>query len=156
MASLVLLKAMTEVDGHRVAVAGHSFGGQITLLEAARDPEVRAVVTFGAAAHSWGGSEEIRANMLDTFARMSAPILVLYAANDYSVARGRAMDAELARLSKPHLLKIYPPVGESAKDGHNFLYTNVGLWETDVFRFLDEHVKRWPAQWLVHWIATDT
>ena len=52
------------------------------------------------------------------------------------------MDAELVRLSKPHLLKIYPTVGESATDGHNFLYTNVGIWESDVFRFLDEHVKR--------------
>jgi len=142
MASLVFLKAMTQVDRHRVAVAGHSFGGQITLLEAAHDPEVRAVVTFGAAAHSWGGSDEIRANMLDTIARISAPILILHAANDYSVAPGRAMDTELARLSKPHLLKIYPSVGESAKDGHNFLYTNVGLWEPDVFRFLDAHVKQ--------------
>ena len=52
MASLSYLKRLAEVDSHRVAVAGHSFGGQITLLEAARDPAVRAVVTFGAAAHS--------------------------------------------------------------------------------------------------------
>ena len=142
LASLSYLKRLAEVDPHRVAVAGHSFGGQITLLEAARDPAVRAVVTFGAAAHSWGGSEEIRANMLDAISRIGAPILILHAANDYSVAPGRAMDAELVRLSKPHLLRIYPTVGESATDGHNFLYTNVGIWESDVFRFLDEHVKR--------------
>jgi len=80
--------------------------------------------------------------MLDAISRIGAPILILHAANDYSVAPGRAMDAELARLSKPHLLKIYPTVGESATDGHNFLYTNVAIWESDVFRFLDEHVKR--------------
>jgi carboxymethylenebutenolidase len=142
MASLSYLKGLADVDPRRVAVAGHSFGGQITLLEAARDPAVRAVVTFGAAAHSWGESEETRANMLDAISRIGAPILILHAANDYSVAPGRAMDAELAGLSKPHLLKIYPTVGESATDGHNFLYTNVAIWESDVFRFLDEHVKR--------------
>jgi hypothetical protein len=27
-------------------------------------------------------------------------------------------------------------------EGHNFLYTNVPLWENDVFAFLDEHTKR--------------
>ena len=66
----------------------------------------------------------------------------MHAANDYSVAPGEAMSDELAGLSKPHVLKIYPPVGKSSKDGHNFLYTHVVLWEDDVFRFLDENVKR--------------
>ncbi|MFI4889355.1 MAG: alpha/beta hydrolase family protein [Steroidobacterales bacterium] len=146
MASLFYLKSLPEVDSHRVAVAGHSFGGQITLLEAEQDPAVRAVVIFGAAAHSWSGSEEIRASMLAAAAKIRVPILILHAANDYSVAPGQALDGELARLGKPHLLKIYPPVGESANAGHNFLYTNISLWEDDVFRFLDDAPATTPVR----------
>jgi hypothetical protein len=33
-----------------------------------------------------------------------------------------------------------PPIGETANDGHNFLYTDVAQWEQDVFAFLDENV----------------
>ena len=48
----------------------------------------------------------------------------------------------LARLGKPHVLKIYPPVGKTADDGHNFVYTAVAEWEADVFGFLDQYVRR--------------
>jgi hypothetical protein len=54
---------------------------------------------------------------------------------------GKSLAAEFARLSKPYALKIYPPVGQSASDGHNFLYTDVALWEDDVFKFLDQNVR---------------
>jgi len=49
---------------------------------------------------------------------------------------------ELERLQKPHLLKIYPSVGKTSEDGHNFLYLAMPQWENDVFGFLDEHVRR--------------
>ncbi|HEY0802311.1 MAG TPA: dienelactone hydrolase family protein [Steroidobacteraceae bacterium] len=142
VAGLLFLKRLRQVDAHRIAVAGHSFGGQLTLLEAERDPSVRAAVTFGAAAGSWDRSEEIRSRMLAAVDNMSAPVLLLHAENDYSVAPGKAMASELARLSKPYALKIYPRVGESSSDGHNFLYTDVPVWENDVFKFLDEHTRR--------------
>jgi hypothetical protein len=32
-------------------------------------------------------------------------------------------------------------IGESANDGHNFLYTDVAQWEQDVFAFLDGNVR---------------
>ena len=142
LASLFYLRNLGMVEPHRIAVVGHSFGGQIALLEAEHDHTVCAVVTFGAGANSWQGSDEIRARMLSAVAKIGVPILLMHAANDYSVAPGEAMSDELAGLSKPHVLKIYPPVGKSSKDGHNFLYTHVVLWEDDVFRFLDENVKR--------------
>ncbi len=141
LAGLQYLKSLRMVDANRVAVAGHSFGGQITLLEAERDPTVRAVITFGAAANSWNKSAEIRSSMLSTIGAVAAPVLIMHAANDYSTAPGLALAEERARLSKPCVLKIYPPVGRSASAGHNFIYSDVGLWEDDVFRFLDEHLK---------------
>ena len=70
-----------------------------------------------------------------------APIMLIQAANDYSTAPSYALTDELERLHKPHLLKIYPPVGKTREDGHNFVYFAISQWEEDAFKFLDEHVK---------------
>jgi carboxymethylenebutenolidase len=140
-AGLSFLKNLPEVDAHRVAVVGHSFGSQLTLLEAEREPGIRAAVTFGAAAGSWDGSAELRARLLAAVGKITVPVLLIHTANDYSVTPGKSMADEFARLSKPHELKMYPPVGQTTSDGHNFLYTDVVLWEEDVFKFLDQNVK---------------
>jgi dipeptidyl aminopeptidase/acylaminoacyl peptidase len=105
-AGLSFLKNLPEVDAHRVAVAGHSFGGQLTLLEAERDPGVRAAVTFGAAAASWDGSAELRARLMAAVGKIAVPVLLIHPANDYSVTPGESMADEFARLSKPHELKM--------------------------------------------------
>jgi len=59
------------------------------------------------------------------------------AKNDYSLAPGGAMAAEMAKLGKRHQLKIYPPVGANERDGHNLVLLSVPIWEQDVFAFLD-------------------
>jgi carboxymethylenebutenolidase len=140
-AGLSFLKNLPEVDARRVAVAGHSFGGQLALLEAELDPAIRAAVTFGAAAASWDGSAELRLRLLAAVGKITVPVLLIHTTNDYSVAPGKALAAEFARLSKPYVLKMYPSVGQAASDGHNFLYTDVALWEDDVFGFLDQNVR---------------
>ncbi len=142
LAALSFLKAAPGVDPQRIAVAGHSFGGQLTLLAAERDTTVRAAVTFGAAAASWERSPELRERLLTAVGKATAPIMLIHAANDYNTAAGRALAAELERLHKPHLLKIYPPVGQTSDEGHNVLYLAMPQWEPDVFKFLDDYVKR--------------
>jgi carboxymethylenebutenolidase len=142
MAALSFLKTATAIDSKRIAIAGHSFGGQLALLAAERDNTVRAAVTFAAAANSWEHSYELRDRLLAAADKVMAPIMLIQAANDYSTAPGYALADELERLHKPHLLKIYQPVGQTSEDGHNFLYLAIPQWEDDVFRFLDECVKR--------------
>jgi carboxymethylenebutenolidase len=141
-AALSYLKTVPGVDAKRIAVAGHSFGGQLTLLTAESDTSVRAEVTFGAAANSWERSPELRERLLAAVRKTNAPIMLIHAENDYSTAAGKALGAELDRLHRPHLLKIYPPVGQTSDDGHNYLYLAILEWEPDVFKFLDEYVKR--------------
>jgi len=136
-AGLSFLKNLPGVDSRRIAVAGHSFGGQLTLLAAERDSTLRAAVTFSAAAGSWESSSEVRERMLAAMRKTTVPVMLLHAGNGYST-----MADELARFGKPHVLKIYPPVGRTADDGHNFVYTDVAQWESDVFAFLDEYVRR--------------
>ena len=142
MAGLSFLKAAPAIDAKRVAIAGHSFGGQLTLLAAERDNTLRAAVAFAAAANSWERSSELRQRLLTAVNKATAPIMLIHAANDYSTAPGYALAGEMERLHKPHLLKIYPPVGRTSEDGHNFLYLASPRWEHDVFEFLDEHVKK--------------
>jgi dienelactone hydrolase len=60
LAGLSLLKTASAIDAKRIAIVGHSFGGQVTLLAAEQDNTVRAVVTFAAAAGSWERSPELR------------------------------------------------------------------------------------------------
>lgn len=142
MAALSVLKRAPGVDPQRIAIAGHSFGGQLTLLAAERDKTLRAAVTFAAAANSWDRSPELRHRLLAAMRNTTVPIMLTHAANDYSTSAGPALGAELERLHKPHVLKIYPPVGQTPEDGHNLLYEAIPLWEEDVFHFLDAHVKR--------------
>lgn len=142
MAALSFLKNVPGIDSQRIAVAGHSFGGQLTLLAAERDSTVRAAVTFAAAAGSWERSPELRERLLTAVRKTAAPIMLIHAENDFSTAAGRALADEFERLHKPHVLKIYPPVGQTPEDGHNVLYKAIPQWEDDVFKFLDEHVRR--------------
>ena len=141
-AALSFLKTVPEVDAKRIAIAGHSFGGQLTLLAAERDNTVRAVVAFAAAANSWEHSPELRDRLLVAADKAKGSIMLIQAANDYSIVPSQALAGELERLHKPHLLKIYSPVGKTSDDGHNFLYLAIPQWEPDVFGFLDEYVKR--------------
>jgi len=142
LASLTLLKTVPGIDPRRIVVAGHSFGGQLTLLAAERDESIKAAVTFGAAADSWDRSAELRERLLTAVRNTHAPIMLIHAENDFSTVPGREMGAELKRLHKPHVLKIYPPVGHTADDGHNALYEAIPMWEDDVFKFLDDHDRR--------------
>ena len=141
-AGLLFLKHLAAVDPGRVAVAGHSFGGQLALLAAERDSSIRAAVTFAAAAALWQSSADLRERLLTAARNIRVPVFLHYAANDYSTAPGRVIAAEMARLNKPHQLKISQAVGETSAAGHAALYADIVAWEHDVFKFLDEHVRR--------------
>jgi carboxymethylenebutenolidase len=142
LAGLAFLRGLHDVDTRRIAVAGHSFGGSLTLLLAQRDTTVRAAVVFSAAGYSWQKSPQLRARLLTAVRHMKASAFFIHAANDYSVESGEALAAEMARLGKPSRVKIYPAVGKTADDGHRFVYLAVPTWEPDVFEFLSDRVRR--------------
>ena len=97
---------------------------------------------FSSAGYSWDRSPELRKRLLDAVAHIRAPIFFIHAANDYSVNPGKALDARLVQLRRPHRLKIYPPIGRTPDDGHNFPLLGVSIWEPDVFAFLDEYMRK--------------
>ena len=64
-----------------------------------------------------------------------------HAETDFGITAGSALAAELERLHKLYLLKIYPPTGLTPDEGHDMLYENIPAWEADVFEFLDQYLK---------------
>ena len=141
-AGLAYLRTLPDVDPRHVAVVGHSFGGSLTLLVAEQDKRLMAAVDFAGAAGSWESSPELRARLLAAVGATTMPIYFIHAENDYSVAPGEALAAEMGRLGKPHRLSIYPPIGTTASDGHNAVDLSVATWESDVFAFLSEQLQR--------------
>jgi dienelactone hydrolase len=138
----VLKKSVTNVDASRMAIGGHSFGGQLALLAAERDSTLRAAVTFAPAAIAWSTSADLRARLLKAVSNITMPMFFTYAANDHSTTAGEAFAAELTRLNRPFQLKIYPAVGDTPGAGHNAVHTDNATWEGDVFRFLDANLKK--------------
>jgi dienelactone hydrolase len=136
LAGLAFLRTLPRVDGRRITVVGHSFGGSLSLFLAARDTTIRAAVIFSGSARSWELSPSLRAGLLAAV-RRAPPTYFIHAANDYSTEPGQALAAEMQRLGRPRRLTIYPAFGRTTREGHNFFFRNVGIWEADVFAFLD-------------------
>ena len=141
-AALTFLRALPYVDAADVAVVGHSFGGSLTVLLAEREPNLRAVVVFSGAGYSFDRSSELRARLLAAIDHVEAPVFFIHAENDYSLSSGKVLDARRGLIGKPHRLKIYPPIGDTVDEGHDFLHLGVNIWEPDVFAFLDENMRR--------------
>ena len=95
MAALSFLKTTPAIDAKRIAIVGHSFGGQLTLLASERDNTVRAAVTFAAAAGSWERSLELRERLRAAVEKTMAPIMLIQAANDYSTVPSQELADEL-------------------------------------------------------------
>jgi hypothetical protein len=74
--------------------------------------------------------------------RLQTLFIFIHAENDYSLSSGKVLDARREHIGKPHRLKIYPPIGHTVDDGHDFLYLGVNIWEPDVFAFLDENMRK--------------
>ena len=142
LSGLKFLRALSYVDAHDTGVIGHSFGGSLTVLMAESEPDLRAVVVFSGAGYSFDRSPELRERLLAAVAHIAPPVFFIHAENDYSLSSGSVLDAWREQLGKPHRLKIYPPIGHTVEDGHDFLYLGVSIWEPDVFAFLDEHMRR--------------
>jgi dienelactone hydrolase len=142
LSALKFLRALPYVDGKDVALVGHSFGGSLTVLMAEREANLRAVVVFSGSGYSFDRSPELRARLLAAMDHIAAPVFFIHAENDYSLSSGKALDARRQQIGKPHRLKIYPPIGHTVDDGHDFLHLGVNIWEPDVFAFLDENMQR--------------
>ena len=142
LAALRFLERTDGIDRSRVVLVGNSFGGQLTLLAAEREPTIRAAVTFAAAAGSWSRSDAVRRLLREAVGRANCPIMLVQWRNDFSIEPSVALGEVRGSGGRVPLVILYPPVGSKPGDGHNGLYLATAQWEPDVFRFLAEALAR--------------
>jgi dipeptidyl aminopeptidase/acylaminoacyl peptidase len=141
LAALAWLRAQSFVKPDRIAVAGNSFGGIEAVLGAERASYCAAVDSSGAA-QSWAEAPEVQALMMRAVRNSRAPIFFFQAENDYDLSPSRTLSAAMKDAGKEFEIKIYPPFGKSAQEGHSFGYFGSSVWGVDVFRFLDQHCRK--------------
>ena len=141
ISGLQFLQKLQNVDTSRIGVVGASFGGAVALLLAEGETCLKAVVIFAVAGYSWDRSPELRARLIYATTKITAPIMIIHAQNDYSVNPAHTLDSVLNQLTKPHVVKIYPKFGNSKTEGHMLIFLGVKIWEADVFRFLNENLR---------------
>jgi dienelactone hydrolase len=138
LAALAWLRAQRFVKPQRIAVAGNSFGGIEAVLGAERASYCAAVDSAGAA-QSWADAPAVRTLMARAVRNSRAPIFFFQAKNDYDLSPSRTLSAAMKEAGKEFSIKIYPPFGKSASDGHTFGYFGSSVWGADVFHFLNRH-----------------
>ncbi len=142
LAALNYLKALPYVDRDRIAVGGCSFGGSQTIFAVEANGEMklglRAAMDFAGAAMTWRRHYDLRRRMVKAVRKATIPILLIQAENDFDLSPSRALAKELAKLGKPHKLLIFPPYGNTRREGHGgFCHRGGDVWGPEVFSFLD-------------------
>ncbi len=140
MAGIAYLKKIPDSDTTRVAIIGHSFGGSLALMIAEHLPGLKAVVVFSPSGYSWNFSPSLRYKLISAVKNTSSPIMIIHAQNDYTTSPGYSLDSILNQQGKKHILEIYPAFGNSANEGHNMIFLNCKIWESEIFKFLDDNL----------------
>jgi carboxymethylenebutenolidase len=141
LAALAWLRTQNFVQPDRIAVAGNSFGGVEAVLGAETASYCAAIDSAGGA-QSWAVAPELQAVMIRAVRTSRAPVFFFQAANDYDLSPSRALSTAMKEAGKESDMKIYPPYGETAADGHSFGYFGSAVWADDVFRFLQQHCNQ--------------
>jgi len=146
LAALAYLTQLSDVDSHRIAVAGCSYGGIQTVLALEANAEqklgLRAAIDFAGGAMSWRSSS-LRARMISAVRKATIPVLFIQAENDYDLGPSRTLAGELEQLAKPHKLLIFPPYGNTHAEGHGvFCSRATNVWGPAVTSFLDAAMEK--------------
>jgi len=141
LGALQWLKSQPYVLAGQVAVAGNSFGGVESVLGAETGSYCAAIDASGGA-ESWAQSPSLRALMIRSVRASKSPIFFFQAANDYDTSPTNELSAAMRAVGKNAQVKIYPPFGHSAREGHSFAYAGSDVWFPDVLAFVKTYCTR--------------
>lgn len=135
------IKVQSYVDENRVVVVGYESGGTASLLAAEQDIGVRAFVIFSPSAQHWKESPELGHALVDAVREAKAPLFLIQAQNDYTLAPSELLGKAIAAKGRPNLCKVYPPFGSTNAQGNMFGRDGKQVWGEDVFTFLKEAIN---------------
>jgi carboxymethylenebutenolidase len=142
IAALNYLRSRSFVDPARIALSGCSYGGIQTLLAGERDLGTKALVPFAPGAMSWEQNVRLQDRLVRAVGLAQAPVFLIQARNDYSLAPSRVLSREASKKGKPFQSKIYPSFGSTHQDGHwGFCSSATDVWGEDVLAFLEKQMK---------------
>jgi carboxymethylenebutenolidase len=142
IAGLNYLRSQPFVDPARIAISGCSYGGIQTLLTGERDLGVKALVPFAPGAMSWEQNVLLQDRLVRAVDLAKAPVFLIQAENDYSLAPSRALRKEANKKKKDFQSKIYSAFGSNHQDGHwGFCSSATDDWGNDVLAFLETQMK---------------
>ncbi|MGH7439916.1 MAG: dienelactone hydrolase family protein, partial [Polyangiaceae bacterium] len=119
-AAVAYVRRLPFVDANRVALAGCSFGGIEALLAAERNLGLRAAVDFEGAAIMWSRTPPLQERMKRAARAATVPVLFVQAENDFDTTPSRVLGREMELSGRTPRVRIFPPNGTTAKDGHMF------------------------------------
>lgn len=113
-ATVEYLKSRSDVDGQRLAIAGHCLGGRNSLLGA------EALQDFSACAVFYGGNIMVGRGRtaptpFDLIGDLNCPVIAFFGNDDDNPSPDDAnrIDAEMSRLDKPHTFHRYDGTGHA-------------------------------------------
>ncbi len=106
VAALAFVSTLPEVRSDHIGVIGSSFGGINTLLAASKAPGFRCAIDFAGAAMNWDRTPALRTLMIEAGCRLSQPIFLIQAENDYSIRPTKELTQELRNAGKAVWSKI--------------------------------------------------
>jgi carboxymethylenebutenolidase len=137
LAAVAYVHSLPYVDAARVAVAGCSFGGIVSLLAAERGTGIEAVVDFAGGAMMWANTPQLQARMKQAARAARVPVLFLQAENDFDTTPSRVLSDEMRTAGKPARVRIFPPNGSTHQEGHHLCYGSEDpTWGEEVLSFL--------------------
>jgi len=140
IAALEWMRAHPRVDSDRIVIAGSSFGGVMVMLLAGRGARCRAGISFAGPSITWPDAPALQEHLVAAMGRAEFPLFLIQAADDFHLTPTYVLAGELARLGKPHEVRVYGPIGVNRGDGHGVFNKAPDLWGPDVKRFLDRHL----------------
>lgn len=136
LAGLSYVRSLPYVDPNRIGVMGCADGGVLAILAAADGEGVRAALAISPASDTWTNNAPLQSMLMDAVQRLNAPVFLMHPSMDVSKSPGQLLDAEMARLNKPHQLKIFPPYGTPAEQTECFGGpSGVEVWKNDALFF---------------------
>jgi dienelactone hydrolase len=144
MAAVDYVRSLPYVEGSRVAVAGCSFGGIVTLFAAERGG-IQAALDFAGGAMSWAESPELQDRMKQAARGARVPVFFVQARNDFDTTPSVVLSEEMSRAGKPMRVHVFPPNGTTHQDGHHFCFGGEAPgWGEEVLEFLGQCAATQP------------
>jgi dienelactone hydrolase len=142
IAAAAYVGSLPYVDKTRIATIGCSFGGIEALFAAEQGTGLVSAVDFAGASYMWDRSPPLRERMKTAARNARIPVFFIQAENDANTAPTLVLSQEMRDAGKPTRAHVFPPHGETTRDGHGFCVDGeFPAWGPEVLDFLMQTMR---------------